>query len=121
MVQRILKAVFWACEVLQTAGAGPGDTLAFFIHWSAAGKPQASVPCIRVAAANGFALRGTFKPGPSHGCIIQYESTISLMLKSKGLTKSHYLILHSSQAFFHLSTNINCCKFSGLRFLKNCG
>jgi len=64
-------------SVLQAAMAGPGDTVAFFVHWSpTSGKPQASAPMVRLAAADGHALKGIFKPGPSHGflkCDVTHE------------------------------------------------
>eukprot|EP00401_Gymnodinium_catenatum_P039175 CAMPEP_0117509394 /NCGR_PEP_ID=MMETSP0784-20121206/27451_1 /TAXON_ID=39447 /ORGANISM="" /LENGTH=427 /DNA_ID=CAMNT_0005304997 /DNA_START=54 /DNA_END=1333 /DNA_ORIENTATION=+ len=53
-------------DVLERAGAGPGDLVAFFLHWSAKGQPQASHPMIRLSAGDsGYALKGTFKPGPN--------------------------------------------------------
>lgn len=62
-------------NVLAESGAGPGDTVAFFLHWSASsGQPQASAPMIRIAAAEGdFALKGIFKPGgegKDHGFLV---------------------------------------------------
>merc|ERR1719265_1462365 len=56
-------------DVLERGAAGPGDTVAFFIHWSAKGKPQASHPLCRISCPEGsgeFALKGWFKPGPAH-------------------------------------------------------
>lgn len=56
-------------DVLENGGAGPGDIVAFFIHWSAQGKPQASHPLCRIGCPEGsgqFALKGWFKPGPTH-------------------------------------------------------
>jgi len=51
-------------DVMAQSMAGPGDTVAFFIHWSGRGQPQASNPVVRLAAADGaYALKGTFKPG----------------------------------------------------------
>jgi len=52
-------------NVLQRGGAGPGDTIAFFLHWSARGQPQASSPLVRLAAGTEgtYACKGTFKPG----------------------------------------------------------
>ena len=38
-------------DVLMRGGAGPGDTVAFFVHWSARGQPQASTPLLRIACA----------------------------------------------------------------------
>ncbi|CAK0860711.1 unnamed protein product [Prorocentrum cordatum] len=50
-------------DVLKRGFAGPGDTVAFFVHWSAKGQPQASSPLLRIGAAEGsWALKGTFKP-----------------------------------------------------------
>jgi len=51
-------------DVLEKAMAGPGDYVAFFIHWSSRGQPQASNPMIRLGCSDGmFALKGTYKPG----------------------------------------------------------
>lgn len=51
-------------DVLAEGGAGVGDTIGFFVHWSAKGQPQASKPVVRLAASDGaYALKGTFKPG----------------------------------------------------------
>lgn len=56
-------------DVLKRGFAGPGDTVAFFVHWSAKGQPQASSPLLRIAAAaeGTFALKGTFKPPKEAG------------------------------------------------------
>eukprot|EP00933_Yihiella_yeosuensis_P046161 TRINITY_DN41644_c0_g1_i1.p1 TRINITY_DN41644_c0_g1~~TRINITY_DN41644_c0_g1_i1.p1 ORF type:complete len:441 (-),score=82.39 TRINITY_DN41644_c0_g1_i1:110-1255(-) len=48
-------------EVLERGRASVGDTLAFPLHWSAKGQPQASSPLIRLASVNGFAHAGTFQ------------------------------------------------------------
>lgn len=56
-------------DVLERGKAGPGDSVAFFIHWSAKNQPQASHPLIRISAPEGsgqFALKGYFKPGPNY-------------------------------------------------------
>lgn len=51
-------------KVLAPCGAGPGDTVAFFLHWSqSSGQPQASAPMIRIAAADSYALKGLYKSG----------------------------------------------------------
>jgi len=52
-------------KVLAESGAGPGDSVAFFLHWSASsGQPQASAPMVRIGAADGgFALKGVYKSG----------------------------------------------------------
>lgn len=50
--------------VIQSAGIGPGDTVIFFVHWSARGQPQASDPILRVKAGDGgYALKGVYKSG----------------------------------------------------------
>lgn len=56
-------------DVLKRGFAGPGDTVAFFVHWSQKGQPQASSPLIRIAAAveGTYALKGTFKPPKDPG------------------------------------------------------
>jgi len=56
-------------DVLKRGFAGPGDTVAFFVHWSAKGQPQASSPLLRIAAAveGTWALKGTFKPPKDTG------------------------------------------------------
>jgi len=57
--------VYVHVKILQQSNAGPGDTVAFFLHWSnSSGQPQASTPIIRLASAEGYALKGLFKPGP---------------------------------------------------------
>merc|ERR1719420_77848 len=43
-------------NVLEPSGGAPGDTVAFFVHWSAAGQPQASMPMIRISSADSAAL-----------------------------------------------------------------
>eukprot|EP00928_Gymnodinium_smaydae_P009920 TRINITY_DN1371_c0_g1_i1.p1 TRINITY_DN1371_c0_g1~~TRINITY_DN1371_c0_g1_i1.p1 ORF type:complete len:569 (+),score=110.55 TRINITY_DN1371_c0_g1_i1:56-1762(+) len=48
--------------VLQEAGAGAGDVVAFFVHWSPKGQAQASSPIIRISARGGYALKGVYKP-----------------------------------------------------------
>merc|ERR1719158_744029 len=49
-------------DVLQKGNAGPGDTVAFFLHWSARGQPQASNPMLRIGAGDGgYALKGMIK------------------------------------------------------------
>jgi len=56
-------------DILEKYGAGPGDTVAFFTHWSQQGQPQAGHPLCRIGCPEGsgeFALKGTFKPGPAH-------------------------------------------------------
>jgi len=51
-------------DVLEKGMAGPGDLIAFFVHWSAKGQPQVSNPLLRLSASEGgFALKGIFKPG----------------------------------------------------------
>merc|ERR1719222_1171445 len=52
-------------EVLSRGNAGPGDLVAFFVHWSAKGQPQASSPLLRLGCDEGvdWALKGTFKLG----------------------------------------------------------
>jgi cold shock CspA family protein len=65
-------------DVLQKAKAGPGDGVACFIHWSAKGQPQASMPMMRYSAREGvFALKGTYKPGKEgqkHGFLENVEA-----------------------------------------------
>merc|ERR1719163_2320076 len=48
---------------LEEAGAGVGDEVSFFLHWSGKGQPQCSSPVIRLASAveNNLVLKGTFK------------------------------------------------------------
>jgi len=49
-------------DVLQKGNAGPGDTVAFYLHWSAKGQPQASNPILRLASGDGgYALKGMVK------------------------------------------------------------
>mmetsp|Transcript_66919 Transcript_66919/g.120470 ORF Transcript_66919/g.120470 Transcript_66919/m.120470 type:complete len:419 (-) Transcript_66919:173-1429(-) len=48
-------------DVLERGRASVGDVLAFPLHWSPKGQPQASSPLIRIACANGgFANSGIF-------------------------------------------------------------
>jgi len=58
-------------NVLERAGAGPGDTVAFFVHWSSKDEPQASAPCIRIACEGTgeqrHACKGVFKSSPDGG------------------------------------------------------
>merc|ERR1719335_1723647 len=49
-------------DVLERAYAGPGDTVAFFLHWSARGQPQASSPLLRMSGGDtAYALKGYYK------------------------------------------------------------
>ncbi|CAJ1354240.1 unnamed protein product [Effrenium voratum] len=52
-------------DVLERGRAAVGDTLAFPLHWSPKGQPQASSPLIRIAAKKSFAHTGTFKLVPA--------------------------------------------------------
>lgn len=55
-------------QVLESAGAGVGDTVVFFLHWSRNGQIQASTPVLRIdAGSNGHALKGTVKAASSTG------------------------------------------------------
>jgi len=58
------KEVYVHQSALAMANAGPGDTVLFFLHWSAKGLPQAAAPIIRIAAET-FALKGEFKKPPN--------------------------------------------------------
>eukprot|EP00933_Yihiella_yeosuensis_P058274 TRINITY_DN5864_c0_g4_i1.p1 TRINITY_DN5864_c0_g4~~TRINITY_DN5864_c0_g4_i1.p1 ORF type:complete len:525 (-),score=145.75 TRINITY_DN5864_c0_g4_i1:226-1800(-) len=64
-------------EVLVKGNAGPGDRVAFFLHWSAKGQPQASHPLLRinVAAEGQFAQKGTFKASQSDFGFIKCDET----------------------------------------------
>jgi len=55
--------------LLESCGAGLGDTVAFFLHVHPQnGSPQASAPMIRISSSNTFALKGIYKPSPEgHG------------------------------------------------------
>eukprot|EP00930_Biecheleria_cincta_P033448 TRINITY_DN2317_c0_g1_i1.p1 TRINITY_DN2317_c0_g1~~TRINITY_DN2317_c0_g1_i1.p1 ORF type:complete len:668 (-),score=144.59 TRINITY_DN2317_c0_g1_i1:8-2011(-) len=63
------QTVYVYQDVLQQTAptpAGPGDRVAFFVHWSAKGQPQASRPLIKLKEGAGsqdgsYALRGTFR------------------------------------------------------------
>lgn len=79
------QVVYVYQDVLQQTAptpAGPGDRVAFFVHWSAKGQPQASRPLIKLKAGAGsedgsYALRGTFrmaKGGKNFGFIDCGES-----------------------------------------------
>lgn len=56
-------------DVLERGLAGPGDRVAFFVHWSSKGQPQASHPLLRLKTGEGseeaYALKGSFKPAPA--------------------------------------------------------
>jgi len=93
-------------NVLQAAMAGPGDTVAFFVHWSStSGKPQAAAPMIRLAAADGYALKGLFKPGPSHG-FLQCESTKQFFGRDIYVNKDTAAIFVEGQTYaFNAYTN----------------
>lgn len=60
-------------DVLQEGFAGPGDTVAFFVHWSPKGQPQASAPLLRLACPEAWALKGKYKaakdPASNYGFI----------------------------------------------------
>lgn len=63
-------------DVLSQSNAAPGDSVAFFCHWSQAGQPQASAPMLRIAEAaeaGGFAMKGAFKQGPGGAGFIENE------------------------------------------------
>jgi hypothetical protein len=72
----VCQDIMWQCgqdvyafeEVLQRGNSGPGDTVAFFVHWSSKGQPQASSPMLRLAKQEGdFACVGTFKKPDKEG------------------------------------------------------
>jgi len=69
LFQQGSSGVYIFQDVLERAtpsGAGPGDRVAFFVHWSAKGQPQASSPLIRLKAGlddGCFALKGHYKAG----------------------------------------------------------
>mmetsp|Transcript_10562 Transcript_10562/g.23681 ORF Transcript_10562/g.23681 Transcript_10562/m.23681 type:complete len:460 (+) Transcript_10562:78-1457(+) len=64
IAQQAGQDVYVFQQVLEDAGGQPGDTVAFFVHWSARGQPQASSPMIRIGCGrNGNALKGVFKYG----------------------------------------------------------
>eukprot|EP00929_Paragymnodinium_shiwhaense_P081546 TRINITY_DN426_c0_g2_i1.p1 TRINITY_DN426_c0_g2~~TRINITY_DN426_c0_g2_i1.p1 ORF type:complete len:386 (+),score=126.04 TRINITY_DN426_c0_g2_i1:95-1252(+) len=65
-------------QVLENANAGVGDELAFFLHWSAKGQPQASAPVLRLSssAENNLVLKGTFKKGKADYGFIQCQETM---------------------------------------------
>lgn len=50
-------------NVLEECGAGVGDEIAFFLHWSSKGQAQISMPALRIASSieNNLVLKGTFK------------------------------------------------------------
>jgi len=69
LFQQGSSGVYVFQDVLERATpscAGPGDRVAFFVHWSAKGQPQASSPLIRLKAGlddGCFALKGHYKAG----------------------------------------------------------
>jgi len=70
-------------DVLERGKAGVGDTLAFPLHWSPKGQPQASSPLIRIASATSYAHVGPFKllgPGPNgrQGGMIESQDIIAV-------------------------------------------
>lgn len=68
-MQQYGSSVYVFQDVLERAlpiKAGPGDRVAFFIHWSPKGQPQASSPLIKLKAGleeGSYALKGIFKSG----------------------------------------------------------
>merc|ERR1719313_2707707 len=50
-------------NALEECGAGVGDEIAFFLHWSARGQAQCSSPTLRLSSSieNNLVLTGTFK------------------------------------------------------------
>eukprot|EP00434_Breviolum_minutum_P010788 symbB.v1.2.009516.t2/scaffold606.1/size182035/6 len=48
-------------DLLERGKASVGDALAFPLHWSPKGQPQASSPLIRIAAKDSYAHTGRFK------------------------------------------------------------
>lgn len=66
-IQECGKETYVFQNILQSCCAGPGDTVAFFLHWSAKGLPQASHPMVRLKAYSegSYALKGTFRMGSS--------------------------------------------------------
>eukprot|EP00930_Biecheleria_cincta_P014702 TRINITY_DN12533_c0_g1_i1.p1 TRINITY_DN12533_c0_g1~~TRINITY_DN12533_c0_g1_i1.p1 ORF type:complete len:537 (-),score=143.73 TRINITY_DN12533_c0_g1_i1:59-1669(-) len=67
VLQECQKETYVFQNILQSCCAGPGDTVAFFLHWSAKGLPQASHPMVRLKcyAEGSYALKGTFRMGTS--------------------------------------------------------
>ncbi|CAE7356439.1 unnamed protein product [Symbiodinium pilosum] len=52
-------------DVLERGKACVGDTLAFPLHWSPKGQPQASSPLIRISARKSYAHTGNFRLSPA--------------------------------------------------------
>merc|ERR1719161_1953344 len=55
------KEVFCLLHLLESAEAGPGDHVVFFLHWTSQRFPAVKQPCLRFSAANGYALKGTYQ------------------------------------------------------------
>jgi cold shock CspA family protein len=57
--------------ILESQGIGVGDTIVFFVHWNAKGKPQATYELLRIATAvpGQYAMKGIYKASadPSKG------------------------------------------------------
>eukprot|EP00931_Biecheleriopsis_adriatica_P076019 TRINITY_DN49774_c0_g1_i1.p1 TRINITY_DN49774_c0_g1~~TRINITY_DN49774_c0_g1_i1.p1 ORF type:complete len:764 (-),score=179.91 TRINITY_DN49774_c0_g1_i1:46-2271(-) len=69
ILQECGKEVYVFQNVLESCQAGPGDTVAFYIHWSDKGLPQASHPMIRLKCGTEgqSAQKGFFKQSPNSG------------------------------------------------------
>merc|ERR1719188_507166 len=61
IVEEGAQDVYATQDVLQEGYAGPGDTVAFFVHWTPKGQPQASAPLLRLASPEAWALKGKYK------------------------------------------------------------
>lgn len=52
--------VYYYANVLEPCGAGVGDTVCFVLHMSPSGRPQASLPVLRLSTPGDFARVGDF-------------------------------------------------------------
>eukprot|EP00929_Paragymnodinium_shiwhaense_P105836 TRINITY_DN708_c0_g2_i1.p1 TRINITY_DN708_c0_g2~~TRINITY_DN708_c0_g2_i1.p1 ORF type:complete len:301 (-),score=116.29 TRINITY_DN708_c0_g2_i1:272-1174(-) len=67
VMQEAGQQVYAFRKVLEKAQCDVGDDLAFFLHWSERGQPQASTPMLRLSSSqeNNLVLKGTFKKAGS--------------------------------------------------------
>eukprot|EP00929_Paragymnodinium_shiwhaense_P105835 TRINITY_DN708_c0_g1_i6.p1 TRINITY_DN708_c0_g1~~TRINITY_DN708_c0_g1_i6.p1 ORF type:complete len:295 (-),score=107.14 TRINITY_DN708_c0_g1_i6:151-1035(-) len=64
-------------KVLEKCQCEVGDDVAFFLHWSEKGQPQASSPMLRLSSSvdNNLCFKGTFKKGKQDYGFIQCQET----------------------------------------------
>lgn len=65
--------VYYYKNVMDPSGAGVGDNVCFVLHISPAGRPQASLPLLRLSTPGDFAMAGTFVTAPTGGGVLECD------------------------------------------------